>query len=234
MKIKRKHIVIAGLVALAGGICVLAAIIASAHLVRSAASGRIYSDLEEVPSRRVGLILGCSRTLPDGRRNLFFAYRIDAAVELYEAGKLQYLLVSGDNHVKGYNEPAQMKEALLEHGVPEAAIQCDYAGFSTLDSVVRAREVFGQDRLTIISQEFHARRAVFVAQSKGIDAVGYCARDVTGTAGFKTHLREHLARVKAVMDVYVLKTAPRFLGEPIEIGKSKGTNGQHAHRSPAG
>jgi len=226
--------VIAGLVALAGGICVLAAIIASAHLVRSAASGRIYRSAQDVPARRVGLVLGCSRTLPDGRYNLFFAYRIDAAVELYEAGKVEYLLVSGDNHVKGYNEPAQMKEALTERGVPEDAIQCDYAGFSTLDSVVRARDVFGQESLTIVSQEFHARRAVFVAQTKYIDAVGYCARDVTGAAGLKTHLREHLARVKAVLDVYVLKTAPRFLGEPIEIGESKGTDGQHLRRFPAG
>jgi SanA protein len=133
-------------------------------LVVSTARGRTYADLASIPKRDVGLVLGCSRFLPDGRRNRFFDNRIRAASDLYRAGKIDYLVVSGDNHIRGYDEPTDMKESLIEAGVPPERIYCDYAGFRTMDSIVRARKIFGQTAITVISQEFHNQRAIFIAR----------------------------------------------------------------------
>ena len=102
--------------------------------------------------------------LKNGNNNLYFDYRILAAVELYKAGKIKYILISGDNRKKDYNEPEEMKKALIQKGVPAKFIYLDYAGFRTLDSVVRAKEVFGQNQLTIISQRFHNERAIYLAE----------------------------------------------------------------------
>lgn len=131
---------------------------------------------------------------------------------------MEYLVISGDNGRKGYNEPQDMKEALVGRGVPAGAIYLDYAGFRTYDSVVRMEKIFGQESFTVISQEFHNRRAVYIAQALGLDAVGYNAADVAAYAGMKTRLREKLARVRMFMDLWTGKT-PKFLGEPVEIGK---------------
>jgi SanA protein len=113
-------------------------------LVRNAAAGRLYSSTAAIPRRELGLVLGCSRHLGDGSPNPFFDTRVQAAAELFHAGKIDYLLVSGDNHTTGYNEANDMRNALLKSGIPAARIYCDFAGFRTLDSIVRAREVFGQ------------------------------------------------------------------------------------------
>ena len=164
-------------------------------------------------------MLGCCRTLADGRENLFFLYRIRAAFEAFNYGKIGYVIVSGDNHRADYDEPSEMKAALVERGVPEGNIYCDYAGFRTLDSVVRAKKVFMASKFTVISQEFHNQRAIFIGKKHGIDIVGYNARDVHAHNGLKIKLREHLARVKAVLDVVVIKRRPKFLGEPIIIGE---------------
>lgn len=153
-----------------------------------------------------------------GRPNAYFYNRVDAAAALYHAGKVEYLVISGDNGRKGYNEPQDMKEALVGRGVPAEAIYLDYAGFRTYDSVVRMEKIFGQESFTVISQEFHNRRAVYIAQALGLDAVGYNAADVAAYAGMKTRLREKLARVRMFMDLWTGKT-PKFLGEPVEIGK---------------
>lgn len=165
-----------------------------------------------------GLLLGTSRTVRSGRPNAYFYNRVDAAAALYHAGKVEYLVISGDNGRKGYNEPQDMKEALVGRGVPAEAIYLDYAGFRTYDSVVRMEKIFGQESFTVISQEFHNRRAVYIAQALGLDAVGYNAADVAAYAGMKTRLREKLARVRMFMDLWTGKT-PKFLGEPVEIGK---------------
>jgi len=110
-----------------------------------------------------------------------------------------------------------MKQAVMALGVPESAITLDYAGFRTLDSVVRAREVFGQQKLTIITDEFHAYRAVFLARQYGIDAVAYCSAEVPMSRSAEARIREYGARVKAVLDLFVLHTRPRFLGPKEEI-----------------
>ena len=187
-------------------------------LIISRSAPHLYNQANALPPNKVGLVLGTVKALPDGRANLYFLYRIRAAVELYNSGKIDHILVSGDNHRKGYDEPSDMRDALIVKGIPEQRIHLDYAGFRTLDSVVRSKEVFGQENITIISQPFHNQRAVFIAQEYGINAVAYNATDVSGRGGFKTTVREWFAKVKAVLDIYLLRTTPKFLGEPVKIG----------------
>ena len=181
--------------------------------IRIASSGRLYdkTTIEQVPDARAAVVLGCVRILKDGSRNQFYGYRIRAAAELYKAGKVKAVIVSGDNHVKGYDEPSDMKEDLVAAGIPAEKVVCDYAGFRTLDSVVRAKEVFGAERFIVVSQPFHVRRALFLAWGFGCDAYGYAAEDVRGINSIMTLLREQLAKVAALMDV-VIRRQPKFLG----------------------
>ncbi len=194
------------------------AVIGAGALIRAAAKGRTYSDVSLIPHRRVGVLLGCAQRLSNGRANLFFSYRVAAAATLFTANKVEYIIVSGDNHVAGYDESTEMKQALVAAGIPAERITCDFAGFRTLDSIIRAKEVFGQTSLTVISQEFHNQRAIYIASHEGIDAIGFNARAVASAPGFRTNLREQFARVKAVLDVCLLGTRPKFLGPKIEIG----------------
>ena len=177
----------------------------------------LYEKIEDIPQNKVGLVLGTTRYTKGNRINLFFKYRMDAAAQLYHQNKVKHLIVSGDNRTITYDEATTMMKALKERGVPEEAITRDYAGFRTLDSVVRCREVFGQNKFTIISQEFHNARATFIARAKGMEVVAFNARGVSRRHSPKTYLREYLARVKAALDLYVLRTGPKFLGEKIEI-----------------
>ena len=197
-----------------GALCLACA----SALINRAAEGRTYSNVGTIPHRRVGLLLGCAKTLPGGWSNPYFTNRIQAAVQLYRAGKVDCLLVSGDNHIHAYDEAKDMKDSLAEQGVPRERIYCDYAGFRTLDSVVRAREIFGQTEITIISQEFHNRRAIFIARHHGMDAIGFNALDIDPYHSFKTQCREQAAKVSAVCDVYLLRRRPRFSGPKIRIG----------------
>ena len=171
-------------------------------VIRVVSSGRVYSKatVDAVPSARAAVVLGCSRTVRGGRGNLYYQHRIRAAADLYAAGKVRAVIVSGDNHVKSYDEPTDMKGDLVACGVPADRIVCDYAGFRTLDSVVRARKVFGLE--------------VFLARGFGINASGYEAEDVSGRHSVKTRLREQLAKIAALIDV-VIRRQPKFLG-PLE------------------
>jgi SanA protein len=183
----------------------------------ASARGRTYSDAAAIPARRVGLVLGCSRYLPGGLRNSFFDNRIQAAARLYRAGKVQYFVVSGDNRVRGYDEPRDMKDSLVLAGVPAARIYCDYAGLRTLDSVVRVREIFGQTSVTVISQEFHNQRAIFIARRRGLDAIGFNAPEVDAYNSFRTKCREVVARANTLLDIFVFRRAPKFLGRKVKI-----------------
>jgi SanA protein len=178
---------------------------------------RVFKDSNALPENDVALVLGTASTLSGGVVNPHFAARMEAAAHLYRNGKVKHLLVSGDNHTRGYDEPTNMKEALVKLGVPESAITMDYAGFRTLDSVVRAKEVFGLGCLTIITDDFHVNRALFLCRHYGINAVAYSSEEVSFGFSANTRFREVGARVKAVMDIYLLNTQPRFLGEKIEI-----------------
>ena len=176
----------------------------------------IYDDLTEIPVNKVGLLLGTSKYTNGDALNLFYQYRIDAAVALFEANKIEFILISGDNGSSSYNEPSTFKEDLVARGIPESRIFLDFAGFRTLDSVIRAKEIFGQTSLTIISQKFHNERAIYLAHSQGMKAIAYNAKKVSAKYSLKTHLREYLARVKASMDV-VFNKQPKYLGQKIEI-----------------
>jgi SanA protein len=179
----------------------------------------VYDNTELIPANKVGLIMGTSKTIGGGIENLYFKYRIDAAVELYKAGKIKYIIVSGDNRSIYYNEPMNMKKELMKRGIPELVIYLDYAGFRTFDSVIRGKEIFGQSSFTIISQEFQNKRAIFIARHFGINAIGYNAKDVDSYASFKTKTREILARVKVYTDIYITNTQPKFLGYKINVGE---------------
>lgn len=182
------------------------------------AHGACYSSIESVPPRLAGLVLGCVKKV--GRHdNLFFITRVEAAAKLHHSGKVQYLIVTGDNSRDGYDEPTDLKAALVRKGVPADRIYCDYAGFRTLDSVIRAKEVFGQEDFIIISQRFHNERAIYLARRGGMpDVAAFNAADPDSDSIYKMHLREILARCKAVLDVELLGTRPRFLGDPVSIG----------------
>lgn len=181
------------------------------------ANDKLYSNTDGIPHNKVGLLLGTAPITPWGTHNNYFDYRINAAVELFKANKVDYILVSGDNHSTDYDEPSCMRDSLMVRGIPEDKIILDYAGFRTLDSVVRAKEIFGQDSITIISQPFHNERAIYLANNYGIEAIGYNAQDVEyWKKKLKIHGREYLARVKMFIDLYTGKQ-PKFLGEKIVI-----------------
>ena len=193
------------------------------YLARSASQGRIFDRVEDVPARKVALVPGCSRFVRGGAPNHFFANRIAAAAALFRAGKAQYFLLSGDNHVAGYDEAGDMADALVLAGVPRERIVCDYAGFSTLDSIVRAKEVFGEERILVVSQAFHNRRALLIARMRGVDAVAYNAAQPELRFSLRTALREQLALVRTLADLTILRREPHFLGPRIEIGNAVGT-----------
>ena len=177
-----------------------------------ASRGRIFTDPNQIPQTKVGLIFGTSDRV-NGRENLYFRYRIDAAEEVWKSGKVSILIVSGDNRERYYNEPEKMRLALIRRGIPSDRIVCDYAGLSTLYSVIRAKEIFGVDPVLFISQRFQNERAIYLAKANGIQAYGYNARDVNTQGGIKTKLREVAARVKMWLDVNLLKTRPKVMGE---------------------
>ena len=205
-------VILAGVAAPAAGV-----VLCNAWIVISS-KPRVYDDLAKVPRRDVALVLGTSRTTADGRwSNPHFTHRIEAAAALYHAGKVRRFLVSGDNHAQGYDEATDMRDALVAAHVPIESIALDYAGFRTLDSVVRAKEIFGQTRLTVVSEPFHNYRALFICRKYGIDAVAFNARPVSLRVSRWPAIREWLARVKVVLDLYVLRTHPKFLGPPVRL-----------------
>ena len=186
-------------------VLMLLAVYFSNFLVKQTAKTKLYNTTESIPYNKVGLLLGTGKKLSNGNLNLYYKYRIDAAVTLFKANKITYILISGDNSKTNYDEPTEMKNDLILQGVPANKIILDYAGFRTLDSVVRSQVIFGLDKITVISQEFHNERALYIAKQKGIEAVGFNAKSVTARYGFKTQLREKLARVKMILDLGVWK-----------------------------
>lgn len=181
--------------------------------VIQAANAYVYSSPAAIPANDVGLVLGTSPRSREGGNNAHFRGRVESALLLYNRGALRHLLLSGANPSERYNEPKAMYQMLADAGVPKADMTMDFAGFRTLDSVVRAREVFDLDRLTIISQRYHVYRAVFIARHFGMDAVAYAAPTLPRRRSRRTELREIFARVKAVIDLYVIGKQPRFLGD---------------------
>jgi SanA protein len=180
-------------------------------------SSNVFSDNNKLPDHRVALVLGTSNKTTAGTPNQFFEKRMDTAAELYKIGKIDHFILSGDNRSKFYNEPVEMQKALIQRGVPKKAITLDYAGLRTLDSVVRCKEIFGQNEIIIITQPFHSYRAIFISKYYDMDAVAMVASDPGLDVSIKIRIREYFARTKAVLDLYVLGTEPRHLGKKEDI-----------------
>lgn len=175
-----------------------------------------YDSIENIPHNHCALVLGTSKYLVGGRTNMYYLYRIQAATYLYFYQKVDYIIVSGDNRARNYNEPIKMYNDLVEAGIPKEKIILDYAGFRTLDSVIRGKEIFGQSQFTIVSQPFHSQRAVYIARKRGINAIAYNAEDVVNTFSLDLMVREIGARVLMGIDL-LLKRQPHFLGEKVVI-----------------
>lgn len=188
------------------------------YRVTNTTKEQLYSSVHEIPHNKVGMVLGTTKLLAGGYVNYYFTYRIEATAALYKAGKIDYIVVSGDHSRNDYNEPKDMEQALIEQGVPKEKIYLDYAGLRTLDSVYRMQAIFGQDSFTIISQPFHNERAVYIANHLDLKTVAYNAQDVSRNFGFKTMLREKFARVKVLLDNLINKK-PKHLGAPVQIGE---------------
>ena len=184
-------------------------------------SDRIYEDVNAIPYNDVGLLLGTGPQTRTGRVNSYFLHRIDAAEALYKASKIKYILISGDNSRKDYSEPDIMKDSLVARGIPADVIYLDYAGFRTLDSVIRANRIFDQSKMTVISQRFHNERSIVLGDWQGMELIGYNAEGTKSRFhGIRAHIREGYARVKLFMDM-MIKKEPHFLGEKIEIADGK-------------
>jgi SanA protein len=185
-------------------------------VVNTATSRQIYNDINQIPKNRVGLLLGTAKYNDRSKNiiNVYYQHRIDAAVALYMAGKVDFIIVSGDNSTLYYNEPLLMKNDLIARGVPAKCIYMDNAGFRTLDSILRCRDVFGQTRFTIISQRFHNQRAVYIANHKNVQTVAFNAED--GDSFWDVAIREKMARVKMMLDLLMNKQA-KLYGDNIEI-----------------
>ncbi len=181
-------------------------------------SSLLYQEISKIPPAGVGLVLGTARYVSGGAENLYFRYRIEAAYDLYREGKVKKLLLSGDNRHHEYNEPQDMRKALLSKGVPDSVLVLDYAGFRTFDSVIRASKVFKLKRFIVISQRFHLARALFVASAHNIEAAGFVAQDPEDPqTQLRQEFREVFARMATILDCYVLGTQPHFLGPELPI-----------------
>lgn len=186
------------------------------YRVESVSDDYVTSNIEELPDVKVAIVPGTIKFLWSGYVNEYFQYRINAAVKLYQAGKVEHFLVSGDNSRKDYNESDDMRLSLIEAGIPDSIITMDFAGFDTYDSMIRARDVFGQTKFIVVSQEFQNERAVYIARSFGIEAYGFNAENVTSYGGVKTKTREFFARGKAYVEV-LFGVEPTYLGEKVEL-----------------
>lgn len=175
-----------------------------------------YNSVAALPHNHCAVVLGTNKYLRAGKVNLYYTYRIQSAVLLYKSKKADYIIVSGDNKHRSYNEPISMYNDLVEAGIPKDRIVLDYAGFRTLDSVVRCFMVFGQHRFTVISQPFHNHRAIYIGRKRGLDVIAYNAGDQSGRPSIKVILREIGARVLLAFDL-LTGTQPHFLGEQIKI-----------------
>ena len=195
----------------------LTLMLVSNHIVVNNAKGKVFSEMDSIKYNKVGMLLG---TTPQARidrvKNYFFIYRIDAAEQLYRAGKIEKILISGDeNSLDGVNEPECMRDSLVARGVPASAIILDGKGYRTICSVVNANKVFGLKSFTIISQEFHNERAIYQAEHLGLDVENiqaYNAKMPKSRRAFLTSIREYFARVKMFIDIFYRKPCERLEG----------------------
>jgi len=175
-----------------------------------------YDSVGAIPHNHCAVVLGTNKFIATGKVNLYYTYRIQSAVQLFKSKKVDYIIVSGDNKYRSYNEPVSMFNDLAEAGIPRDRIVLDYAGFRTLDSVVRCFMIFGQHQFTVISQPFHNHRAIYIGRKRGLEVIAFNAGDQSGTPSIKVIIREIGARVLLAYDL-LTGTQPHFLGEQIKI-----------------
>jgi len=199
-------------------ILLILVIITSNIIIIFSTRNHLFNQIDEIPPRNTALVPGTSYNLMGGEPNPWFANRIEAAAMLYHSGKVKYLILSGDNRSMYYNEPEQMRRELVKNNVPDSVLYLDYAGLRTLDSMVRSKEIFGQDSIIVVSQRFHNQRAIFLANAHGINAIGFDAEYPQHTKrSLRVYVRETFARVKVFIDLATNKQ-PRFLGDEIKVG----------------
>ena len=202
MKIVKKT---SGIISILVVTCLVLMVVCNQIVVNNA-EGKAFSDIDSIKFNKVGLLLG---TTPQARitkvKNYFFIYRLDAAEQLYRAGKIDKILISGDeNSLDGINEPECMRDSLIARGVPVGDIILDGKGYRTICSVVNANKVFGLKSFTIISQKFHNERAIYQAEHLGLDLENiqaYNAKMPKSRRAYLTTIREYFARVKMFMDL---------------------------------
>jgi len=199
-------------------IVTVAGLISIDTYISKQAEANLYNNIKKVPAKQAALLLGTMKYIAKGKKNYFYIYRIRAAAQLFKSGKIKAIVVSGDNGTKYYDETTAMQKDLIKAGIPSRYITLDYAGFRTLDSVVRAEAIFDLKDYIIVSQKFHLERALFIAKAKGQKAIGFMAKDIPGTAAaYRMKFREYLARAKAFLDVYILHTEPKFYGKKVKV-----------------
>jgi len=180
----------------------------------------IYSDINKIPAKKVALVLGTAKYLGN-HINYYYKYRLDATYKLFRANKIRAIVVSGDNSTKYYDEPTTMRNDLVAMGIPAKYITIDYAGFRTLDSIVRAKAIFDLNDYIIVSQRFHLERAIYIAHAKGQKVIGFVAKDFKNTYWSKRmEHRELLARAKAVLDIF-FGVEPKFYGDKVKVKYKK-------------
>lgn len=203
----------------AGGAIILLILLGCYAYVSFNASGRTFDNVEEIPSCEYGLLLGTSPFTAQGARNFYFENRIKSAAELYKAGKIRRIIVSGGDYTRslGYDEPRAMTDSLVAHGVPFNVIVRDYEGTRTLRSIVKAKETYNLDSVIIISQKYHNERAIAQADKYGLKAIGYNApHSHIKRNRIKNVLREFPARVKLYLDLW-FGDKPSFMYEAKEV-----------------
>ena len=222
--------------ALVGGAAGLAAAlaVAGANLWILGAAGTLYEDAASVPPRTVAIVPG-ARVLVDGTPLPALEDRLQCALDLYRAGRVRRILVSGDHATLGYDEVNGMQRWLADRGVPVEDVFLDHAGLRTLDTMQRAARVFLVRDAVICTQRFHLPRSLFLARDAGLDAVGLVADRRGYSDARRDALREVVARTRAALDVWVLRTGPRYLGEPIPIdGSAAASHDRWSQRSAEG
>lgn len=196
---------------LLGGIILLTVLLLlSNYQINKISEGLTFDSIDKIPAMSAGLVFGTSKWVSGGGENSYYKHRMEAVIDLLNAGKIRYIIVSGDNSIPEYNEAKQMKKSLVDMGVCEDQIIEDFAGFRTLDSVLRAKEVFGQDSIIFISQKFQNQRAIFIGKKHDIYGLGFNAKEEPSKNSDLVLAREYFARVKALLDVYVLGKMPKF------------------------
>jgi len=182
-------------------------LIATANIITlSSSQGMIHDTAAAIGSGRIGLVPGCPPTLVNGSPNIYFEQRMNAAARLIQSGQISSLILSGATDGGAYNEPTAMKRALIKRGLRAEQLQLDNQGNRTLDSLHNARKQHPGQTIVIITQRAHARRALFIAKHLDIDAVAFNAQTQGFTDTIKLTLRESLARVRAVVDIYLLES----------------------------